>query len=411
MSKEGKYAKLVMVTDANNNKYYEMRESNGRIDITYGRIELTAVKTSKPIGQWDSIYKSKVKKGYKDVTHLVSTEPDIVITEDKPKTDGISVIDCNLTRNFMSIMVSYTNKLVSKTYSVKADAVSEAQVKEAQRIIDALVKMDPSKQEKLINAQLLNLYMVIPRYMNNTRLHLLPNIKFANAMQQEQDNLDAMAAQVNLIQKEKAKAAKQAAKAKKKTTKKEEKSILDVLGVKMKEGKVTKDIQYLIDQINKETHHKIAGILTAEKTSEDSIFEDWLSKQKDKSTRLLIHGTRCTSVVPIIEQGLKIRPSGNFNFSGKAYGDGNYFSEVVKKSLNYTGYDKDKVLLVYEVHTGNPYVYDGWYRGNSFTLSYKELNKRGYDSTYVKAGNGLLNSEIIAYKEEQCRLKHIIWLN
>ena len=135
-----------------------------------------------------------------------------------------------------------------------------------------------------------------------------------------------------------------------------------------------------------------------------------MKKQKNKETRYLIHGTRCTSVIPIIEQGLKIRPSGNFQFSGKAYGNGNYFSEVVDKSLGYTGYDNDKVLLVYEVHTGNPFVYQGWYRGNSFTLSYPELSKRGYDSTHVNAGNGLLNSEIIAYKEEQCRLKHIIWL-
>ena len=57
-----------------------------------------------------------------------------------------------------------------------------------------------------------------------------------------------------------------------------------------------------------------------------------------------------------------------------------------------------------------PFIYDGWYKGNSFTLCYGELQKRGFDSTYVKAGNGLLNSEIIAYNEEQYRIKYIIWL-
>ena len=139
-------------------------------------------------------------------------------------------------------------------------------------------------------------------------------------------------------------------------------------------------------------------------------FEDWMKDQKDKKTRILIHGTRCSSVIPILDIGLKIRPKGNFQFSGKAYGDGNYFSETVDKSLGYTGWEKDKILLVYEVHTGNPYEYDGWYRGNPFTLSYSELKKRGYDSTFVKAGNGLLNSEIIAYKEQQNRIKYILWL-
>ena len=170
------------------------------------------------------------------------------------------------------------------------------------------------------------------------------------------------------------------------------------------------EIKYLLDQISA-ARRKVVGILSVEKEAEEVTFDKWMKDQSNKQTRILIHGTRCTSVLPIIEQGLKIRPVGNFQFSGKAYGDGNYFSEVVNKSLNYTGWDNDKVLLVYEVHTGNPFVYDGWYRGNSFPLTYPELQKRGFDSTYVKAGNGLLNSEIIAYKEQQCRLKHIIWLN
>lgn len=38
------------------------------------------------------------------------------------------------------------------------------------------------------------------------------------------------------------------------------------------------------------------------------------------------------------------------------------------------------------------------------------ISNRDFDSTHVNAGNGLLNSEIIVYKEEQCRLKYIIWL-
>jgi len=410
MKTEGKYAKLVLVSAQNNNKYYEMKENNGSIDITYGRIELTAVKTSKPMSHWDKIFKSKVKKGYQDMTHLVSTEPDITVTVSKPKGRGLSAIKCKVTKSFMTRMSDYTNKLVKDTYSVKADAVSEVQVDEAQKIIDALIVMDPKKKKALVNENLLKLYMTIPRYMGNTKNYLLPNIDFAKAIQQEQDNLDAMSAQVNMIKKEKAKAAKLAKKTKTKVKEVEEKSLLDVLGVRMKECKINKDIKYLIDQVKKDTRKTISGIMEVEKDAEEVVFDKWMSKQKNNETRLLIHGTRCTSVIPIIEQGLKIRPVGNFQFSGKAYGDGNYFSEVVKKSLGYTGYDRDNVLLVYEVHTGNPFVYSGWYRGNTFTLNYTELNKRGFDSTHVAAGNGLLNSEIIAYKEEQCRLKYIIWL-
>jgi poly [ADP-ribose] polymerase len=419
MADTGKYCKLIMVTAENNNKYYEMKEVNGSLEVTYGRVELTAIKKTYSMYKWDALLNSKKKKGYKDVTHLVATEVDDnpVVATIVPKDDGISGIQDKLVRDFITKMTGYTNTLVRKTYSVKADKVSQAQVDEAQIIIDALLKLDPAKNKKKINDLLLELYMTIPRYMSHTTRHLLPAIasKYNETLVQEQDNLDAMASQVHMIAKAKAKAKKAAAK--KKTTKKAptKKTILDTMGVTMEEGKVTKDIKYLIDQVKKASGYrirgvKVKGILTIDKPADNLVFDGWMGKQKDKTTRFLIHGTRCTSVIPIIETGLQIRPAGNFQFSGKAYGDGNYFSEVVDKSLGYVGYDTDKVLLVYEVHTGNPYVYQGWYRGNSFNLSYKELSKRGFDSTHVAAGNGLLNSEIIAYKEEQCTLRHIIWL-
>lgn len=418
MAEKGKYCKLIMVTASNNNKYYEMREVNGQLEVTYGRVESTAVNKTYPMSRWNSLYNSKVKKGYKDVTDLVSVEVDENTKEPvAPSKDNISIIEDAIVRDFMSKMNAYTNNLVKKTYSVKADSVSQAQVDKAQKLINALLKLDPDKDESKINEKLLELYTVIPRYMSNTRVMLLPHIDFEKTMQQEQDNLDAMASKVHLIKKEKEAKAKLAKKNKSSSKTKKEKltSILDELGVSMSEGKVTKELKYLVEQIEKQSGYRVRGtkikaVLDVDKPAEDAIFDDWMKKQKNKETRYLIHGTRCTSVIPIIEQGLKIRPSGNFQFSGKAYGDGNYFSELVEKSLGYVGYDSDKVLLVYEVHTGKPFVYKGWYRGNNFKLCYSELQKRGFDSTHVEAGGGLQMSEIIAYKEEQCKLKHILWL-
>jgi poly [ADP-ribose] polymerase len=388
-----KYCKLIMVTPDNNNKYYEMVWNGGaNFDVKYGRVEATIQTTSYPYSQWDTKYREKIKKGYKDVTDLVSVQ----VVENKGGSVQLSKIDDALVETFMMLMKRYTDNLVSNTYSVKAEAVSQKQVDDAQKLIDNIVKMDSKNQANLINADLVQLYTVIPRRMRNVRDYLLPNITLDKHMEKEQDNLDAMAAQVAQLTPKKAK----------KATKKTQ-NLLDTLGIRMKTGAPNKDIQYLIDQIGS---RKVAGIFEIEKDAEDKVFDTWMTKQKNKQTRILIHGTRCTSVIPILEQGLKIRPAGNFQFSGKVYGDGNYYSETVSKSLNYTGGDPDKVLLVYEVHIGNPFVYDGWYRGNSFTLNYKNLQDRGFDSTFVKAGGGLLNSEIIAYNEEQGRIKYIIWL-
>lgn len=408
----GRYAKLLMVTAENNNKFYTLTENAGQIDVEYGRVDHTCTKIQKPLREWDSIIKSKVKKGYVDVTHLVSVAVDDD-TKDVKTPLELDQIKDQAVAKFMAVMKAYTDGLVSSTYSVKAVSVSQAQIDEAQEILTELSKIDAKTHETEFNTALLKLYMIIPRQMRHVKDYLYPNIDPEKALEKEQDNLDAMASQVALLDSQSKEIDEVV-----EDIKPKEKTLLDALGITMKKCDTNSDIQYLIDQIGKSnsnygysrTNVRVESIFEVNKSSEDKTFEKWLSNAKDKTTRMLIHGTRNTSVIPILEQGLKIRPTGNYQFSGKAYGDGNYFSEVVAKSLGYVGGDSDKVLLVYEVHTGNPFVYEGWYRGNNFTLNYKELSSRGFDTTYVNAGNGMLNSEIIAYKEEQCRIKYIIYL-
>lgn len=386
-----------MVTPDNNNKFYEMTWNGGaNFTAKYGRVESTSTTVSYPYSKWHQKYNEKVNKGYKDVTDLVTVDVQVVPQQ---KDNLIAVAD-KVVNDFLVLMKKYTDNLVSTTYSVKAEAVSQKQVDMAQKLIDELNKMD-AKQVRLVNEKLVELYTIIPRYMGRVPDYLLPSINLSRTMTQEQDNLDAMAAQVSLLTPQTAKQVK--------ADQKKAQTLLDKLGImSMVEcQKTPKDVEYLVKQ---QHGRKINAIFELNKPAEDKMFDKWVDKQKDKSTRILIHGTRCTSVIPILEIGLKIRPAGNFQFSGKAYGDGNYFSEHMQKSLGYTGHDNDKVILVYEVHIGNPFTYNGWYTGNSFPLNYKELQKRGFDSTYVKAGNGLMNSEIIAYNEEQCRIKYIIWL-
>ena len=392
------YAKLIMVTPDNNNKFYEMTWDGGpNFNVKYGRIESTVQTATYPYSKWRTKYNEKVNKGYVDVTDKVSVQ-----VQDVKKQDEVFVdVSETVVNEFIKKMKAYTDGLVSKTYSVKADSVSQKQVDEAQAVIDSLKKNGKKATDRENNDQLIKLYTIIPRKMGNVKDYLIPNINLDKTLEQEQDNLDAMAAQVSMV--------KPIDKKKAKADKKSSQTILDKIGITMTEiKKIPAELEYL----TKQSHgRKIKAIFEVNKPQEDVVFNKWMGSQKNKKTSILIHGTRCTSVIPILEIGLKIRPSGNFQFSGKAYGDGNYFSEHMQKSLGYTGYDPDKIILVYEVHTGNPFVYDGWYRGNSFSLNYNELSSRGYDSTYVKPGNGLQNSEIIAYKEQQNRIKYIIWLN
>lgn len=393
------YKKLIMVTGDNNNKFYEMVwEGGSTFTVNYGRVEATSTTITYPYSQWHKKYSEKVKKGYKDVTDFVS----VVATKITNKSSGYAKIADAKVHEFMELMRLYRDNLVSTTYSVKAEQVSQKQIDEAQALIDGLnkeIKKKKPDREK-IEEWLISLYTVIPRKMKNVRSHLPPNIKVEEVLDNEQDNLDAMASQVGQTNSTQSKVMGKSF------------TILDELGITMVPCKSEDEIQYLTKQVGKSRYGNVSieHIFRVVNPKEDKTFNTWLSAQKNKDTRILIHGTKCSSVIPILDIGLKIRPKGNFQFTGKAYGDGNYFSETMDKSLGYTGWDKDKVILVYEVHTGKPFTYDGWYRGNSFTLTYKNLKDRGFDSTFVKAGNGLLNSEIIAYKEEQCRIKYILWL-
>jgi poly [ADP-ribose] polymerase len=386
------FKKLIMITPENNNKFYNM-DYDGVSDtfkIEYGRVEKTKQTVSYNISLWDKKYKEKIRKGYVDVTEFVVTETKTV-SKDYTQEKDLTV------NSFIELMKRYRNNLVKTTYSVKSSNVTKAQVEKAQEILNRLEKNKKKKKED-INIILIELYTIIPRQMNNVNDFLVPSIDINITLSKEQDNIDALSSEVNSYQDLK---------------EDESLSYLDSIKVKMKP--ITKDIkelEYLLNQTSYHSSTKLKDtpiqIYEIESKNENKKYKSFIKKVDKKDYRILIHGTRCSSVLSIVEQGLKVRPAGNHHFSGKVYGNGNYFSETVKKSLNYTGGDNDKILLIYEVHVGNPFVYKGWYDGNDFDLNEQELNKRGYHSTFVEAGNGLLNSEIIVYNENQSRLKYLI---
>ena len=62
---------LVMVSDQNNNKYYRMVDNNdGNFTVYYGRVGGSEATETYPIYKWDTKYKEKIKKGYRDVSDL-----------------------------------------------------------------------------------------------------------------------------------------------------------------------------------------------------------------------------------------------------------------------------------------------------------------------------------------------------
>ena len=366
------------------NKFYDMKDNgNGTFTAEYGRVGSSKSTVTYPISKWESTRKSKIRKGYKDISDLKSTST--VVTEDS----GNKSFD-----EFYKVFQKYTGSMVRKTYLV--EGCSQGQIDEAQSILNKLVK---AKTVDTFNKDLLELYKVIPRRMNDVRLYMLNDIKKKQSViQKEQDALDSMdSANVTNVS-----------------------NPFETLGIKWEEvtnHKEMEDLLYPTMDKNyrygsrQATIHKVFKITDDKRTV---MFDNWLDKQSNKHCQLLIHGTRCPNVFSILKSGLLVRPTNAASFAGSVYGDGVYHSAHSAKSLGYVGNDPDKLFFIQNVHMGNYYTYEGWYRdGKDISrseMNYKGLQKKGYDSLFVKAGDGLLNSEYIVYNSDQTNTNFLVWM-
>lgn len=365
------------------NKYYNMIPSADTFTVHYGRVGGHETTKTYPIYKWNSTYRSKIKKGYKDVTHLKNAAT-IKVEESS-----------NLAFNdFYSVFSQYTSNFVRSVYLT--EGCTEAQLKEAQSIINRLTTL---KNVDDVNDSLLELYKVIPRRMSDVRRHLMNDLSGLPALiTKEQDALDSMDSN-NITQV---------------TNPLAELNIdFEEFSSNTEEFKEMEKLLYptMGNSYRRATIHKVYGVSNQQREVE---FKEWLGKQENKQTNFLIHGTRNPNVFSILKSGLLVRPSNAASFAGSAYGDGIYHSAHSQKSLGYTGWQSDKVFLIQNVHMGNPYIYNGWYRDgkglNRNQMNYPYLKSQGYDSLFVKPGDGLMNSEYIVYNKEQTSTNFLVWM-
>src|SRR5688500_6955976 len=121
-----KFARLIMVTGENNNKFYEMNWDgvSSNFNVEYGRVERTSQKVSYPIHDLIKKFNEKVKKGYTDVTHTVSKTVDPKKDAQDDDIEIENVKDAKV-QEFLNLMQKYTKGLVAKTYTVKTKDVTQ----------------------------------------------------------------------------------------------------------------------------------------------------------------------------------------------------------------------------------------------------------------------------------------------
>jgi len=417
-----RYAKLIHVsvdngkTD-NSNKVYIMEElADGRIKCEYGRVGKSMAVVFKSKHEWDKILREKTsnKKGYTDVTELLA-EPVVDKTNGDPKNNAVEAIKDAMVKKLVQDLMAYANKSIQKNYKVTQDAVSEQQVDAAQEVltkVTAMLKVGADVKE--VNNELLRLFTIIPRRMDNVKNHLVQGLdnddqleKAQRLLGEEQSALDTMAGQVKLIKQQKQSV----------ETTGEEMSDIDILTQMGLKIEVEKDAETLslITKLLGDNAKKAKKIFKVVNLATQAKFNAHFKSAKVKKKRLYWHGSRNENIFNLIQSGLLLRPNG-VRTNGKMFGWGTYHADKSQKSIGYTslngsywskGDSNVGFLILHDVHIGNQkHIYK--HDSSCYNLNYEDLQKEGYDSVFAHGGVDLKNNEFIVYNEAQTTISHLV---
>lgn len=394
---------LIMVTTANNNKYYNLFPEGDQFRVEYGRVDATKTTKYYPMSKWDSQIKNKLGKGYQDVTDL---KKDLVeeISSTNPESP-YKEIENAAVRAIVEKLQSLARETIQKNYTVKASAVTQDMVDAAQKIIDTLANSSSTVEE--FNDNLLKLFTIIPRKMGNVRDSLASKQEdFAQIISKEQDLLDVMRGQI-YIKPENEPA---------ETVEKRQQTILEELGLEMEE--TTPDDVALIKTLMNESAGKFRKAWRVKNLKTQERFDKFVAENDIKDTRLLFHGSRSENFWSIIKTGLVLRPT-NAVITGKMLGWGIYFAPKCQKSIGYTslsgsywahGGSNVAYMALFEVAYGTPYnVYS--FDSKYYSLDYNKLQQfcPGATCVHAHADRGMLrNDEIVVYNEDQLTIKYLI---
>lgn len=408
---------LVMVTSANNNKFYKMIPNGNEFKVEYGRLGMSSFQTATyPISQFDKKYNEKIKKGYVDKTELIE---ELVSKEEPTKENSSSEykpISDAVVAKIVERLQDMARKTIEANYKVSSNMVTQKMVDESQECLNQLIH---TKDVLLFNDILLQNFSIISRRMGRVSDWLAKSCDdFESIITREQGLLDVMAGQVkqNLIDK-KNKEAEQKASEKGKAS---GKTILSAMGISIK--KVTKKEEEAIKKLLGENASRYVNAwkVTNKKTQKE--FDDYLKELGEETeVRQLWHGSRNENWWSIITTGLVLRPT-NAIISGKMFGYGIYFAPDSSKSMGYTsqmnsywarGNSSTGFLSLYDVIYGEPYIIDKNYYSYSGLgqLTYENLQKvkPGANSVHaLKEVTGLRRDEIIVYKEAQATIKYLV---
>lgn len=414
---------LIMVTAENNNKFYNMVDNgNGTMTVTYGRVGTPGTTKNYNIYEWDRIYDSKTKKGYKDV----SDSRNIAVKKEYKPLDDPEIQ--KLIENLQKVSRQYMEtQYESLTVTQVMIDQAQDQLNELAKCIDKdYTNSYPSymnkneKQLRDFNKKLLELFQIIPRKMKKVEYELVSvrninddnNVKDAmiKKIVSEQSLLDSLKTQV---------------KTQSQPANTDDNTILEAFNISM--SKCTPEDMEIIKNAMKDlenSRYRVKRAWVLRNNERDEEFKEYLINHKlkndDKTVKYYWHGTRTENVFSIMVNGLQLNPS-NAHITGKMFGYGIYSAPKAQKSLGYTslsgsywasGRDTVGYMFLNAVIMGHKLVTDSQY-ANGIYLATMDENKfhsnfANYHSVYARAGSSLRNDECIVYNQSQVTSRYLV---
>jgi len=387
---------------AQSNKFYNMSEQpNGQFLAEWGRVGCSAPSTKfYPMYDWDKTLKSKVKKGYKDVTALRAEN----VVERSIKNASREVAA------FFNQLQLFSSNSVKANYTISSRDVTPQMVTEAQRILDMICRNknkiandnNPSWFVNDTNQLLLKLYKVIPRKMGDVRNHLVYNADVRvidRIITSEQDTLDSMAGQVNVQS----------------NTQSDSEDLLEALGLTISHVEDPRIISMIQKMMGDKSRH-FKKLFEVKNKKTEGLYNQF--KERTPNENLLWHGSRNQNWYNILQTGLLIRPS-DAAYTGSMFGDAIYAASQCRKAMNYTslagsywakGNDHTAFMALFNFKLGKQkHIYK--HDSSCYSLNWNRVNGEGFDSVHAHGGADLINDEFTIYRSDQCTIKYVIELN
>lgn len=390
--------------DANSNKYYNMDDlGNGWFLAAWGRQDSTRSEKEYPISKWDSIYRQKIKKGYKDISDLKITKQSV----------GIQPISDSEIDSLLNELYAKSRQFSAQYYNIEA-AISTRQIDEAQNKLNLMAKniddvtSPPDYLLRQFNTLLIDVFTILPRKMKNVNSEKCHDLKDRpRILNREQSLLDNLALHAVTPQ----------------TSSNTGQTFFDMYEFNMTKAS-QEEIDMVKDRLQKESGATLSRMWVCRKPSRDAAMEDFLKnnglKNNKKNVKLYWHGSGVENIFSIAATGLQIRPT-NVSYSGSAFGDGIYSGPKSNKSLNYTNSDyvngkRVKYLFLNAVVMGNQFdVNSNTDRLGNIRICDLDHNKfsqynLGYHSVYAHASSSsyIRRDEAIVYNSEQVAARYLV---